>query len=60
LSGSSSVFLLGKGIKDELRGKATAVPQTKDQKTVLILLGLLILYVLLFNIIGFIATPFCI
>ncbi|MEL7564573.1 MAG: tripartite tricarboxylate transporter TctB family protein [Dehalobacterium sp.] len=54
--GVCSAFLLGKGIKDVLQGKKTVVSQTKDQKTVLILLGLLILYVVLFNIIGFIAT----
>lgn len=54
--GVCSVFLFGKGIKDVLQGKTTAVDQTKDHKTVLVLLGLLIIYVVLLNIIGFIAT----
>lgn len=54
--GVFSVCLFRKGVKDVLQGKAAAVNQTKDHKTVLILLGLLILYIVLFNIIGFIAT----
>jgi putative tricarboxylic transport membrane protein len=52
--GVCSVYLFLKGVKDVLRNKAAAVEMRQDHKTVLILLGMLFVYVILLNIVGFI------